>query len=285
MPNYVCPQCGISFHRAWTAKFCSRKCYGIYKGGQEELTCLNCNKTFFNQPSDHSKYCSKACMIEHKHSIAMKNRVEFDCEICGKRCSVRKTLYESVKNHYCSLQCSAKGKKKFPTKYCEHCGAAFYPVFLEQKFCSGKCKGLAHRSKRVLYRCKQCQKRFWAIQSNDKNRVRKFCSVDCSKKYFTGPRHHRWEGGRSHMGGYSIVRRGKNPKRVKKNGYILEHVLIMEAYLGRPLDYHGVGHRDNELVHHVDRDKKNNKISNLELCIAHEHARYHANTVVNKDCP
>jgi hypothetical protein len=35
-------------------------------------------------------------------------------------------------------------------------------------------------------------------------------------------------------------------------------------------------------VHHIDRNKKNNKIWNLELCIARVHTGYHANHVFRR---
>lgn len=42
------------------------------------------------------------------------------------------------------------------------------------------------------------------------------------------------------------------------NGYIPEHRLVMSRHLSRPLERH-------ETVHHVDGDKLNNEISNLQL--------------------
>ena len=42
----------------------------------------------------------------------------------------------------------------------------------------------------------------------------------------------------------------------------------MEKYLGRKLD-------DNECVHHMDNNKRNNKIWNLELMLRREHLRLH----------
>lgn len=67
--------------------------------------------------------------------------------------------------------------------------------------------------------------------------------------------------------------------RVTKSGYIeitkgenkgrLEHVLVMERKIGRRL-------YSNECVHHIDHNKKNNHISNLELMTKSEHARHHA---------
>lgn len=47
-----------------------------------------------------------------------------------------------------------------------------------------------------------------------------------------------------------------------------EHILLMEEYLGRSLE-------EGEIVHHVDNDRSNNDLENLELCLKHIHSRYH----------
>ena len=54
-----------------------------------------------------------------------------------------------------------------------------------------------------------------------------------------------------------------------KSGYIREHVKIMQDFLNRPL-------QKGEVVHHIDGDKKNNDISNLDLCSVQEHNNAHA---------
>lgn len=41
--------------------------------------------------------------------------------------------------------------------------------------------------------------------------------------------------------------------------YVFEHQLVMEEALGRFLEPH-------EMIHHIDGDKLNNKLSNLYLC-------------------
>jgi len=56
---------------------------------------------------------------------------------------------------------------------------------------------------------------------------------------------------------------------ILKNKWILEHRLIMEMYIGREL-------KPEEKVHHIDFDKKNNKIENLMLFKNQkEHQKFH----------
>jgi len=54
-----------------------------------------------------------------------------------------------------------------------------------------------------------------------------------------------------------------------KNGYVLMHRIVMENHLGRILS-------TNEVVHHIDGNRKNNDISNLQLMENADHCRMHA---------
>lgn len=54
-----------------------------------------------------------------------------------------------------------------------------------------------------------------------------------------------------------------------KHGWIREHVKVMQDSLGRPL-------QKGEVVHHIDGEKKNNDIGNLDLCSVKEHNNAHA---------
>jgi len=71
-----------------------------------------------------------------------------------------------------------------------------------------------------------------------------------------------------------------HPKRTKNN-YVLLHRIVLENYLGRMLE-------DDEIAHHINEDKKNNGIDNIELCLAKVHNQYHAkrgSKMVKLKCP
>ena len=54
-----------------------------------------------------------------------------------------------------------------------------------------------------------------------------------------------------------------------KNGWILEHRVVVEKFIGRYLT-------ESEVVHHIDEDKSNNEIENLMLFKSQrEHSSFH----------
>lgn len=53
------------------------------------------------------------------------------------------------------------------------------------------------------------------------------------------------------------------------DGYVMEHVYIMEQHIGRLLE-------DNECVHHINFDRADNRIDNLRLMTKSEHMSYHS---------
>lgn len=67
--------------------------------------------------------------------------------------------------------------------------------------------------------------------------------------------------------GYIAVYNPQHP-HANKSGYVMEHVLVMEDYIGRYL-------KDDEVVHHVNKNRSDNRIENLRLMTFKEHAGLH----------
>jgi hypothetical protein len=70
-----------------------------------------------------------------------------------------------------------------------------------------------------------------------------------------------WRGGRTkHHAGYLMVRVLTHPRARRSNGYVFEHILVMEQHLGRFL-------LPDETVHHLNGVRDDNRIENLELWV------------------
>lgn len=89
-----------------------------------------------------------------------------------------------------------------------------------------------------------------------------------SKIYRKGSQSGRWTGGRHISSGgyvYIFVGKGNHPRASKSCPYVFEHILVMEKHLKRYLTVQ-------EDVHHINRDKTDNRLENLKLFTKSEHA-------------
>ncbi len=115
----------------------------------------------------------------------------------------------------------------------------------------------------LLKTCSVCNESYFVSNSQIKRGFGQSCSYHCARM---GNGNGRWNGGRiKSKAGYIRIYMPKHP-HCDPNGYILEHRLVMEKYIGRYL-------KPEEVVHHrgirypIDsiENKQDNRTKNLML--------------------
>ncbi len=158
-------------------------------------------------------------------------------------------IYKSHKARYTGYNC-------MPLRACKICKNQFYtrPSFLKVgwgRYCSMKCKGVDQKNGKTM-RCSTCGNNLYRTPRHfRRNSVTKkfFCNKSCfavwkNKTLFVGSRHPFWKSGQASYRN-TMLRRATSP--------ICDDCGFEDV---RAL-----------LVHHIDRNRQNNKVHNLKwLC-------------------
>lgn len=88
-----------------------------------------------------------------------------------------------------------------------------------------------------------------------------------------------WRGGQYiDDSGYVRIKMDGHPRAKKCGGYVMEHILVAERILGRPIDRI-------EAVHHINGVKNDNRPDNLAVMSEADHQRYHMQLRYGKNPP
>ena len=74
------------------------------------------------------------------------------------------------------------------------------------------------------------------------------------------------------LNGYRLIYSPDHPSAMTSknwNGYVYEHIAVAEDFLGRKLS-------KDEVVHHLDLDRSNNRSENLIVLLRSQHSKIHA---------
>lgn len=189
------------------------------------------------------------------------------CTLCLVSFGCYPSNSKSTKQPFCTMKCYGEWQKG--RKYEDRGRTKKLKSLCTQENCNKKLKGHGYCTNhyykyiekpkynikdkviRLLNNCIHCLK-----QTKNK----KYCSIKCYALNQTKP---------------FIIKKGykkilmSTHHRADKKGYTFEHIVVMENHIGRLIKFP-------EEVHHIDKNRANNDISNLLLCKNHkEHMQYH----------
>jgi hypothetical protein len=137
---------------------------------------------------------------------------------------------------------------------------------------SGELEVIYHRSSNPNHKnCEACGREF-KVKPSNYDRIY-CCSMECNKKRrkYAMPKmeeHYNWQGGNHYhktLGRHFIT---INKRASKRRNIMYRYRWVMEQHLGRELS-------PDEVIHHIDGDKTNDDLSNLQLMTQSEHAKLH----------
>lgn len=194
--------------------------------------------------------------------MSVAHRIDCICSECGVAYEKRADRVRTP--DYCSLNCRKKANRVTAIaarqRKCEVCLNTFLPRpnqlrAGQGRFCSQKCNQAASLRNLHSPETRRKAREAWVRNGNAAKLREKI-----------GPKNKQWRGGRFKSAGYFWLR---EPGSGRSKA---EHRQIMEAHLGRALS-------PDEIVHHINHDKTDNRIENLTVMSRAEHMKVHAGDV------
>ena len=208
-------------------------------------TCIDCGKPIV----DRATRC-KACSAKAREAI-LRPPTMTTCIQCGKEFRIKPSRKNECQ--FCSRQC----QREFYMIPCPVCGKMFKPHHTSRAAshtCSHTCRAELRRIPKVELTCQYCGKIFKRYPSQIRDELN-FCGTRCFNRWWSG--HSR---GWISSAGYRYI--------CIKGRELFEHRYVMEQHLGRPLEL-------NEVVHHINGDRLDNRLANLELMSRGSHSTLH----------
>ena len=190
------------------------------------------------------------------------------CDNCNTEFDKKKAQIKRSVHHFCCKQCHdvfRKGKSNLArrrriVKECDNCGGIIevqlsrYKTF-NYHFCNQDCE-YEWMKKSVKVTCDLCGKEFERTLSQYKRGNVFFCSRKCSENGKKLNKHWNWQGGKS-FEKYGVDFDNVLKELVRKRDeHTCQECQFTEKQLGYKLN-----------IHHIDYDKRNNKMNNLiSLC-------------------
>jgi HNH endonuclease len=187
------------------------------------------------------------------------------CQVCSEPFPCL-TKEQAVRSRTCSREClsraiSTRPRKLKPRPLCGNCGQPIMSrsrAIKDLKYCSSKCWATVRfQSQRELARLREIAKLGRAGWTED--------SLTSYRPKMTGANNPAWKGGVTYFrkhGLYAPIKYVRCPLEwlamARKDGYVMEHRLLVAQALGRCL-------LRVEVVHHINHDPTDNRLVNLQL--------------------